>query len=68
MMPDKRIVIDIDENGQIEAETFDMQGTECLEELDKLLKDLALETTVSKKEEFFKSGVAAENQIKVKGQ
>ena len=64
-MPDKRIVIDVKEDGQIEAETFDMQGTECLEELDKLLKDLALETSVTKKEEYFKSGVSSTNTIKV---
>ena len=66
MMPEKRIVIDISSDGQIEAETFDMQGAECLEELDKLLKDLALETSVTKKDEFFKSGVTSTNTIKVK--
>ena len=65
-MPEKRIVIDIDDHGQIEAETFDMEGTECLEELDKLLKDLALETTVTKKGEYYKSGITTSNTIKVK--
>ena len=66
MMPDKRIVIDIGEDGRIAAETFDMEGTECLEELDRLLKDLALETSVTKKEEYFKNGVASTNTVTVK--
>ena len=43
-MANKKIVIDINDKGEIEAETFGMQGTECLNELDKLLKDLALES------------------------
>lgn len=32
-MVDKKIVIDINENGEINAETFGMQGIECLNEL-----------------------------------
>ena len=65
-MPEKRIVIDIDNQGKIEAETFEMQGAECLEELDKLLKDLALESQVTKKDEFYKNSIATEKTIKIK--
>ena len=65
-MPEKKIVIDIDENGEINAETFNIEGVECLDELDKLLKDLALESSTTKKEEFFKNSTKAENVIKVK--
>ena len=65
-MADKKIVIDIDDKGLIDAETFGIEGTECLEELDKLLKDLALEITTTKKEEFFKGKTTSENLIKVK--
>lgn len=65
-MPDKKIVIDINEKGEINAETFGMQGTECLEELDKILKDLALQTETVKKDEFFKGETAVDNTIKVK--
>lgn len=64
-MADKKIVIDIDNQGNINAETFGMQGIECLNELDKLLKDLALETTTTKKPEFFKEGTTVDNNIKV---
>lgn len=65
-MKDKKIVINIDDKGAINAETFGMEGIECLEELDKLLKDLALETTTTKKEDFFKEGTILHNTIKVK--
>lgn len=64
-MVDKKIVIDINKNGEINAETFGMQGIECLNELDKLLKDLALEVTTTKKPEFFKEGTIVDNVIKV---
>ncbi|MBP7021284.1 MAG: DUF2997 domain-containing protein [Planctomycetes bacterium] len=65
-MADKKIVIDINDKGEIKAETFGLQGTECLIELDKLLKDLALETTTMKKEEFFKEGITTTNTVKAK--
>ena len=65
-MAEKRIVIDIDDKGGIQAETFGMQGTECLTELDKLLKDLALQTETTKKSEFFKEGTTTDTTIKVR--
>lgn len=65
-MSEKKIVIDISDKGEIKAETFGMQGTECLNELDKLLKDLALENNIVKKDEFFKEGTTVQNQTKVK--
>ena len=66
MMADKKIVVDIDDKGAIKAETFGMQGTECLEELDRLLKDLALQTETAKKQEFFKEGTTGDATIKAK--
>ena len=65
-MPEKKIVVNISDTGEIDAETFNMEGTECLEELDKLLKDLALETTTTKKEDFFRNATKVDNTIKVK--
>ena len=65
-MEEKKIVVDIDETGEIKAETFGLQGTECLEELDKLLKDLALQTKVVKKAEFFKERTTVEKTVQVK--
>ena len=53
-MREKKIVIDIDNQGSIDAETFGMHGTECLDELDKILRDLALETSTVKKDDYYK--------------
>lgn len=52
-MAEKKIVIDIDDNGGISAETFGLVGTECVDELDKLMKDLAMSGTITKKPEFY---------------
>ena len=52
-MAEKKIVVDIKENGEIKAETFGFQGVGCMAELDKLLKGLAMETVTEKKPEFF---------------
>lgn len=65
-MPEKKIVVNISDTGEIDAETFNMEGTECLEELDKLLKDLALESKTIKKEDFFRNSTKVDNTIKVK--
>ena len=64
-MAEKKIVINIDDKGSIDAETFGIQGTECLSVLDKLLNDLALEVETDKKEDFFKEGTTNETSIKV---
>lgn len=65
-MPEKKIIVNVSDSGEIDAETFDMEGTECLEELDKLLKDLALESNTTKKPEYFKNSSKVDNTIKVK--
>ena len=65
-MSEKKIVVNISDTGEIDAETFNMEGTECLEELDRLLKDLALESKTTKKEDFFRNSTKNDNTIKVK--
>ena len=64
-MAEQKIVVDISETGEITAETFGFYGVGCMNELDKLLKDLALETKIVKKPEYFKEGVSSDNTIKV---
>ena len=64
-MAEKKIVIDINEEGALHAETFGMRGTECIAELDKLMKDIARNGRSTKKPEYFKEGVATDNTIKV---
>lgn len=52
-MEEKKIVIQIGEDGSLNAETFGMYGTECIDEIDKLMKDIALAGTHHKKPEFY---------------
>ena len=52
-MSEKKIVIQIDDKGSIQAETFGMEGIGCIDELDKLMKDIALSGETVKKKEFF---------------
>lgn len=63
-MVEKKIMIDINDTGNINAETFGIHGAECIHELDKILKDLALETVTNKKPEFFKEGKIVDKTIK----
>ena len=65
-MSEKRIVIDINEDGAIHAETFGMQGTECVVELDKLMKDIARQGKGRKKTEFFDEARVTNNTITAK--
>ena len=65
-MAEKKIIIDINGKGELKAETFGMQGTECLEALDKLLKDLALTAETTKKPGFFKEGATIDNAVQAK--
>ncbi len=62
-MAEKKIVIDIDDKGGILAETFGLIGTECVDELDKLMKDLALSGTTTKKQEFYEQRTRTNNIV-----
>ena len=62
-MADKKIVIQLDDKGGIKAETFGMVGTECLDELDKLMKGIALSGTTEKKKEFFEQEITTSNKV-----
>lgn len=61
----KKILINIHEDGYLKAETFGMQGTECVYELDKLMKGLTNNVSTKKKPEFFKEKTNKDNSIKV---
>jgi hypothetical protein len=65
-MAEKKIVVDIKGNGEITAETFGFQGANCMAELDKLLKGLALETVTEKKPEFFDEARVTDTTITAK--
>lgn len=64
-MEEKKIVVDISEEGTIHAETFGIQGVECVTELDRLMKDIARSARRTKKPEYFKEGISTDNTVKV---
>jgi len=64
-MTEGKIEIKIDEKGEIEAETRGILGPKCLEEVNKLLEDLAAVTSVNKTDEYYmKSEVNTKNNVK----
>lgn len=68
-MTEKKIVVEIDADGSVRAETFGMVGGECLDEVQKLMNDLAKDVAVvEKKEDFFKSKVSAVEKVQNKRQ
>lgn len=62
-MKEKKIVVKIDNKGNLNAETFGMRGAECLDELDKLLKDIARNGTTTKKQEFYEQKTTLNNKV-----
>jgi len=65
-MEDKKIVVNIDSDGNIKAETFGMEGVGCVEELTKLMRDVATNTSSEHKPEFYKNKINNDKKIKVK--
>ena len=62
----KSIVVDIDqETGEIATETFGYKGAECIEDINKLMVDLANLTSDSSKPERWKTEIAGEHTVKV---
>lgn len=64
-MKEYKIEIEIDEDGNIRAETKGMEGEICIEELDQILDGLTGERKEKKKPEFYKK-VSQSNKINIK--
>ena len=64
-MKENKIVVEIDENGKINAETFGMEGVGCIDELNKLMRDLATLTDIEKKPDFYKCKVLKTNTKRI---
>lgn len=62
-MNEKKIVIKVNENGEIDAETFNMEGIDCVQELDRLMKNLAIVTEEKKKPEYYKNKTKSVTKI-----
>jgi len=52
-MPEQRIVVTIDDSGKINAETEGIKGEVCVDELQKLLGEIADLESFSKTDEYY---------------
>jgi hypothetical protein len=52
-MPEQRIVVTIDDGGKISAETEGIKGEVCVDELQKLLGEIADLESLSKTDEYY---------------
>ena len=65
-MKEKKIVVEVGKDGKIVAETFGMQGTECMDELDRLMRDLALSVESTRKTDVQDAKAGTANTVKNK--
>lgn len=65
-MKENKIIVKINENGEIEAETFGMEGVDCVDELNRLMRDVATVTCNIKKPEYYKNKITGTNEVKNK--
>lgn len=65
-MKENKIIVKINENGEIEAETFGMEGVDCVDELNRLMRDVATVTSNIKKPEYYKNKITGTNEVKNK--
>ena len=62
----RSIIVDIDpETGEIATETFGYSGVSCIEDVSKLMKELATLTADSSKPERWKTEIAGGTGVKV---
>ncbi len=65
-MSEEKIIIKIDEKGELVLETKGIKGPTCLDEALKILEDLALITEVRKTDEYYMEGkVKVQTNVKV---
>lgn len=65
-MKTKTISIQIHRNGEIKAETFGFSGPSCVDELNRLMKDLAEIELSQKKDEYFDSELVVKKGIVIR--
>jgi hypothetical protein len=52
-MSEEKIVVKINDQGEIEVETFGIKGPLCVEEINKIIQNIALTVATTKKDEYF---------------
>lgn len=60
-MKEEKIIVNIGENGEIHAETFGLEGVDCVDELSRLMRDIATVTADTKKPEYYKNKTTSSN-------
>lgn len=66
-MQEFNVTIEIDEDGNIKAETKGMKGDTCVSELDEILKDLDGEQSFKNKPEYYqKQSCKNSNKLHIK--
>ena len=65
-MKERKIVVKVHEDGSFDAETFGFEGTDCVDELSKLMKDLAVVTKLEKKPEYYKNKIDTQTRVNQK--
>ncbi|GHU75082.1 hypothetical protein FACS189461_0640 [Spirochaetia bacterium] len=67
-MAEQRIVVTIDDQGKINAETEGLKGAVCLDTLQKLLGEIADLESITKTDEFYQEvEVGVEEQVRIQG-
>lgn len=65
-MKEFNVIVEIDEDGSIKAETKGMEGEVCVTELDEILEGLSGERDFKNKPEFYKKTQKLTKNINVK--
>jgi len=65
-MQEYNVTIEIDENGDIKAETKGMKGDICVSELNDILKGLEGEQKFKNKPEFYNKNILTKKQSTIK--
>ena len=66
-MGEEIINIEIGENGEVFIETNGIKGPACIDEVEKLLKELVFVTDMNKSDEYFmenSAGITLKNTVK----
>ncbi len=64
MMQEFNVEIEIDENGNIKAETKGMKGDTCVSELEEILAELEGEQSFKNKPEFYQKDTIVKINVK----
>lgn len=65
-MDKKQIIVDINNDGTVNAETFGFKGVGCVDELNKLMKNIASQVEATNKKEYYENEVNSINKVTIK--